>query len=335
MERTGIGDAELARRIPVNRLTLVRWKEGVTTHPRHREDVIRCAELLRLTDTERDEFLLAAGFSPETVPPSSPSTVPAQDDVPAPAHSEPRLRRWPFLIGALASLLAIVAIIAGLFLGLRDNTVYLVASGGESLVVLAPFVNYTAGGQGFNVVGRLRAAIDNEVSDAGLTSVRTVQWPLEIDGEADAQEASKRSNSTLVIWGEYDSGRVIARFTTQGETSTPRAQQVVDIASSPVGLPTTINIGLTSEVRYVALVTLGQLYLEQAEYDKAKLVLIRASEPPPAEPIALANLRFLLGRAYMKGDLADLDEAIWLFTQVLAVQSQSVETLSSRPQGVP
>ena len=39
--RTGIGDAELARRIPVSRLTLVRWKEGVTERPRYREDVLR------------------------------------------------------------------------------------------------------------------------------------------------------------------------------------------------------------------------------------------------------------------------------------------------------
>ena len=53
MERTGIGDAELARRIPVSRPTLIRWKEGVTTRPRYREDVVRCAELLRLTQ-DRD-----------------------------------------------------------------------------------------------------------------------------------------------------------------------------------------------------------------------------------------------------------------------------------------
>ncbi len=66
--RTGIGDAELARRIPVSRLTLVRWKEGVTERPRYREDVLRVAELLRLTDEERDLLLVAAGFVPESPP---------------------------------------------------------------------------------------------------------------------------------------------------------------------------------------------------------------------------------------------------------------------------
>ena len=65
MIRTGIGDAELARRIEVSRLTLIRWKEGVTTRPRHREDVVRCAEVLRLTPDERDKLLLAAGIAPD------------------------------------------------------------------------------------------------------------------------------------------------------------------------------------------------------------------------------------------------------------------------------
>ena len=76
MERTGIGDAEFARRIPVSRPTLIRWKEGQTARPRYREDVARCAELLRLTVDETDELLLAAGFSPNAAP--------------APAESAPR-----------------------------------------------------------------------------------------------------------------------------------------------------------------------------------------------------------------------------------------------------
>ena len=66
MTRTGITDADLARRVGVNRLTLVRWKEGVTSRPRYREDVVKCAEVLRLTAEEGDELLLAAGFHPES-----------------------------------------------------------------------------------------------------------------------------------------------------------------------------------------------------------------------------------------------------------------------------
>ena len=334
MDRTGIGDAELARRIPVSRPTLLRWKEGVTTRPRYREDVVRCAEILRLTADEADTLLLAAGFSPETAPPASESPEP----VPAPAGPEPSpddagtwlFRRRFWITGAAAPLLVIAAIAAIVALRARDDTVYPAAVGNESLIVLAPFVNYTAGGQGFNVVGRLRSAIDAEVREAGLTSVRTVEWPREIDGEPAAENAGRRSDAALVIWGEYDSGRVIARFTVPRSRPTLRDQQIVDIASSPAELPATINIGLTGEVRYVALLTLGQLYLEQDDSDRAKTVLLRAMDPPPSEPAALANLRFLLGRAYMEGDLADYDEAVWLFTQVLAVRANSVEALNSR-----
>ena len=334
MDRTGIGDAELARRIPVSRPTLLRWKEGVTARPRHREDIVRCAEILRLTADEADELLLAAGFSPETPPPTAESPEPVR------AHAEPGpapgvaarglLRRRSWITGVAVPLLVIAAIVAVLALRLRDDTVYPAAVGDESLIVLAPFVNYTAGGQGFNVVGRLRTAIAAEVREAGLASVRTVEWPREIDGEQAAEEVGRRSNAALVIWGEYDSGRVIARFTVSPGRPILHAQQIVDIVSSPAELPATINIGLTDEVRYVALLTLGQLYLEREDFDRAKAVLARAMDPPPSDPAALASVRFLLGHAYMGGDFADYDEAVWLFTQVLAVQSRSVEALNSR-----
>ena len=294
MERTGIGDAELARRIPVSRQTLFRWKEGTTSRPRYRGDVIRCAELLRLTNEERDELLLAAGFSPEFVPPPAEPPAPTDaTDVPPARHAPGSIRRnRRFLVSGFAAVVIVAAIIAAtLAIRLRDTTVYPAAADGESLIVLAPFVNYTSGGQGFNVVGRLKAAIDNEVREAGVTAVRTVEWPREIEGEEAAEDAIERSDAALVIWGEYDSGRVIARFTAAQSRPASRTQQVVDMASSPVELPTTINIGLTGEVRHVALVTLGRLYLERNEYDKAKTVLILASDPPPSEPAALANLR--------------------------------------------
>ena len=137
MARTGIGDAELARRIPVSRLTLVRWKEGVTARPRYRDDVLRCAELLRLTPEETDQLLLSAGYSPEhgtvapetpppsgdPLPPDSPEppeaavpddNTPIPAAVPSPSPSEVsapsarrRLPRWP-----LAAALAVVLLVA-------------------------------------------------------------------------------------------------------------------------------------------------------------------------------------------------------------------------------
>lgn len=66
-DRAGISDSELARAIGVQRQTIFRWKEGQTSRPRYREDVLRMADKLRLAPGERDELLLAAGFPPQEV----------------------------------------------------------------------------------------------------------------------------------------------------------------------------------------------------------------------------------------------------------------------------
>ena len=65
VQRSGISDAELARTVGVSRQTIFRWREGLTSRPRHRDDVLVIARKLRLTPEERDRLLLAAGFRPE------------------------------------------------------------------------------------------------------------------------------------------------------------------------------------------------------------------------------------------------------------------------------
>ena len=229
---------------------------------------------------------------------------------------------------AAAVLLAVFAGVLAAFLLGRPG--FPEASEGESLIVMSPFVNYTGGQHGFNVRGRLKQQIDREVVAAGLEQVRTADWPDQINSEDAALDAGLKSGATIVIWGEYDSGRVIATFTIPKSHSETHDQQVVDLASSPSELPATVNVALTEEVRHVALLTLGQLYLEQEEYDLAKAVLIHAMAKPPADPQALAGMRFRLGRAYLGGDLVDLDEAITLFTQVLAVQPRLVDAYNNR-----
>ena len=345
MARTGVGDAEFARRLGVSRLTLIRWKEGVTLRPRYREDVLRCAELLRLGPGERDSLLLAAGFAPaEPRHPEESGLVPDALDTekpedPEPASPETRLsrgseanrpRKTALTLGVAAIAVVVLAgggVVAVIFMG---GPGYPTASDGESLILMAPFANYTAGQHGFNVRGRLKQEIDQEISKAGLSSVHTAEWPTIISSESSASDAGQRSGATIVIWGEFDSGRVMASFTVpQAKTGSTR-RHVVDIDSSPSDLPTTINIDLPDEVRSIALLTLGQLYLNDGDFDLAKKVLIQAMANPPIDPDALAGLRYRLGRAYLGGELVDLDEAIWLFTQVLAVKPRSADTYSSR-----
>ena len=347
MDRTGVGDTEMARRVGVSRPTLVRWKEGVTTSPRYREDVVRCAEILRLTAEEADEFLLSAGFTPETgqaarevdtdqqeqaetrteAPDSSANQIDTVDDH-GPGHWS-RNRRF-LITGVIVPFLVIAAVVVVLVLRAGESADYPLAAPGESLILLAPFANFTGGGQGFNVLGRLTAAIDTELEVAGLQAVRTDRWPQQIGSESEAVGVIRRSGASIVIWGEYDSGRVLARFTAPPIEGREQRGKPIDISASPTDLPAVINVELAEEVSFLAMTTLGQVLLEREEFDRAKRVLLRATSWPLSEPAARAQARFLLGLAYMDGEFADVDEAIWLFTQVLAADPRSADVLNSR-----
>ena len=166
--------------------------------------------------------------------------------------------------------------------------------------------------------------------EAGLSGVRSARWPEIIEDAEDAAKASDRSGASLVVWGEYDSGRVIARFTAPAGRTNGLDRHLIDISSSPADLTASINIALVGEVSYVALLTLGQIYLERGEYDQAKAILLRALDSAPPGDRSLTNIRFMLGQAYLAGDLVDYDEAIWLFNQVLAAEPTSVPALNGR-----
>ena len=234
MERTGIGDAELARRMQVNRHTLLRWREGVTTRPRYREDVLRCADLLFLSAEERDDFLLAAGFSIKTVPSTAEAAATAQPESGVDRPYSHRARWFgphdsrSLVLAGVGFVVIAAAVAIAVAFATRDRVNYPNSEDGESLIVLAPFANYTGGEQGFNVPDRIRAALESEIGSVGLGEVRTAEWPMTIDVQEDAEGASRRSGAALVIWGEYDSGRVVARFTTSEGRRLELAQQVVE-----------------------------------------------------------------------------------------------------------
>ncbi len=355
ISRSGINDSNLARRIGVSRATLIRWKEGLTARPRYREDVLRCAEELRLTPEERDELLIAADFDPEAPAVEAPPPEPADAPSPAPpdvvdSPPAPGRRRWSFWIAASAAAVAVMVAIA-VTLALVDlsdepnrpveptgaapidssgEPDHPVAGAGEALIVIAPFANYTAGQLEFNIRGRLGDSISREIAAAGLEGIRIDDWTETVPGHRAALSAAKQSGASIVIWGEYDSGRVLAHLTSTPTESESLGPQVVEIATSPSELPTTINIDLTAEVRSVALLTLSEVYLQRAEYEPAKTVLYQALEHPPADQAALANLHYRLGQAYLGGEYADLDEAVWRFTEVLSVQPRSADTYGSR-----
>jgi tetratricopeptide (TPR) repeat protein len=340
MARTGISDTELARSIGVRRQTIFRWKEGLVARPRHRDDVLRCARRLRLTPEERDALLVAAGFPPEEAPivpsPTAPVAQPPQV-LPAPVVEttmpwarEPvrRRSRLRWVVFAVAVLVVGGALLAAIRWGRGPS--FPVAGEGETLVVVGRFMNYAGGQQGYNVAGRVRDVLAGEIEEAGLADVRVVVWPEELPNEAAAQAAGRRSGARIVIWGEYDSGRVVARLATPGTGPGPDKPKLKELVTTPAGLTATINSDLPKEVRYLGLLTLGQLYEEDGDFDQARAVLAQALVRPPAESDALATLYFRLGYVHQKRNPPDLDQAVRFYSQAVSLEPGLVSGYNNR-----
>jgi tetratricopeptide (TPR) repeat protein/DNA-binding XRE family transcriptional regulator len=334
--RTGVSDAELARAVGVQRQTIFRWKEGLVARPRSAEEVLRLAEKLRLTPAERDELLLAAGFPPVRPPEnlsetSAPrgtqipaadavSLVPASND-PGETTAEPQLAlapdRAPRLRGAVLAAWLFMLLLgsAALFVALRQPR-YPQAAPGETLIVVAQFGNYTAGAQGYNVAGRLGEALARELTAAGLSDARVTVWPEPITDEQTAEEALARSRAGLLVWGEYDSGRVVARFLQRDEAAAGTRELSV-LAATPAELPAVINAAVPGDMRYFALYSLAQIYLHAENPGAARAALGQAGLNLPEDPNTQAAHHFLWGYAHQVGEQQKLDVAIQAYTDAL------------------
>lgn len=342
--RTGISDAELARAIGVRRQTIFRWKEGTVARPRSRDDVLALSQKLRLSPAERDELLIAAGFHPEGPPPgaapphqetslpaptahlraSLPTTFPPpgldEDDEDPP--SQPRgthpteqkpSRLRPLWFGLSALLFG--ALLLAMWASRREPLP--AAAPGETLVIVGEFANFTGGEIGFNVAGRIADPLRQEVAQAGLAEVRVALWPELIRSEVEAQSVLARSAGWMVIWGEYDSGRVLARFV-QNDAATP-PPVVESLVASPDELFATINSEAPQEVRYLALLTLGAYYMDSGRHAQSRAILERAYASPPQEVDAQVTLLFRLGLAHQLGADPQRAEAIRYYTELLAI----------------
>lgn len=347
MRQAGISDAELARAIGIRRQTIFRWKEGLTSRPRHRDDVLRCAAKLRLTPQERDELLLAAGFRPETIP--SPAVEPSAVVPPSPAPSA-SIRRRLWAIVAVA--LALAVVIALLVLVERDSSGRLrlswsgseppavaPAEAGETLVIVSQFANYASERTGYNVAGRIREALLEDFSETELNARRVAIWQRPLLNREEALQVGQAHEATLVIWGEYDSGRVLVTFTLPASEEAPATAQVLHQVATPADLSAVINTELPTDVRWMALVSVGQVDYAAKRYNQAQAALERALAYPPRDESALAGLYFSLG--YIYGLQGDLDGALSYYTQAIecnpglvsAYNNRGVAYLSRREKG--
>ncbi len=386
MKRVGVTDAELARKIGVQRQTIFRWKEGAVGRPRVREDVLRCAESLRLTPDERDQFLLAAGFAPENpiapamTPPSAAApllAVPAEEapvsgaapeplaagglskiEIPAtleiaPAPSETLVEmgvkisaparpafHWlsfSWLLIGLALLVGGAVVFARVWRQPEPPQVTepLVATAQPAFeadggIVVSQF-NTVLEYPRYDVAKRIKEALDTEIGKSELVSMTVLIWPQNIDTKANAEVVLKQTRAALVIWGEYDSGRVVANFTVRNQRSEQREIAI----DNPDDLNSTINVKVKQEVQLLALLTLGKLYLNEHAYAKADAAFAQALALNPQAADTQATLYFYTGlTAQNKADQtrssAEYTRAIANYTKMITLQPAAVNGFYNR-----
>lgn len=176
----------------------------------------------------------------------------------------------------------------------------------ETLLIVAPFDGYTVNEQ-YNVAGRIRDALQAEIANIGLISTTIEIWPEKIRNPAYLERMLADSQATLVIWGEYDSGRV--RVNLNGINDL--AQQRDFVLSSPDELITTITNTLPKEIQLLALITLGRLLRSQGNDAIAVVALERALDLNPGDPKTRALINFYLGNlAEGTGDARALSRAL-------------------------
>ena len=430
--QTGISDSELARSIGVRRQTVFRWKEGLVERPRAREDVLRCAQKLRLTATERDLLLLAAGFAPEALDPAvvhAPAVpTPGSDNastqsplpdaiapLPASAHLAPEaiaedqetaasedepvvLPDMTVVDNELGTALSITPVVlptlprqdssstpatalktlvmAGptpalptwlhhlpkpqlwsgvtlvllVFVGLvwqwrpepvnppaltptqaevkitvnppPTPLVFPIAPPGQALVVVAPFTNYAAG-EGYNAADRIQLALDDEIAAANLLSITITIWPDQAPTADQVRQLVSKPGIALVIWGEYDSGRVRINWTVGDQkTGQDKTEKTILTLTSPTELISTINTRLPEEIRSLALTALGRVLRDRGGRENQALATAafrRALQAAPADDKTSALLNFYLGH------LAEQTKTVTSYDQAIAYYSEALK----------
>jgi tetratricopeptide (TPR) repeat protein/transcriptional regulator with XRE-family HTH domain len=351
VERAGIPDADLARRMGVSRQTVFRWREGTTRAPRRREDMLTLASLLRLDPEERDVLLLSAGFAPVSegaAPLGPPGEHPRSSAIGPPQTQRSRsllsvvqarlasLAPWQLAGGLLAALLAITGVI--LFVRLVMSSLAIAggegrpqpALPGETLVLVSEFANYSGAQTGFNVAGRLREALRVALLSAGLDDVRVDLWPETIVDQDTATQRAEEVGATVVVWGEYDSGRVVARVSAYPSGLSIQGGEHRWLLAEPSQLNTTVNSDLPEDVQWMALYVLGQVDYWTHRPDQAEAAFRQALAFPPEDPAAIATAHVYLAVLEATKSEPDWDRVVAWYTEALDIQSDSTGALNNR-----
>ena len=193
----------------------------------------------------------------------------------------------------------------------------------EDVVVIARFVNYIGGETGFNVAGRIRAALEEYLEEGFIPRIKIKVLSEDVRDEAEALDAAKRTNASIVIWGEYDSGRAQARFTVPALDGSMEESQVERPVVNASDLTATINTELPHDVRLLALLILARLYESGEDSKEARDLLDEALTTLPKEPDTVATIYFRLGYLYQVREPPNLSASEKYYTLAILYDPDS------------
>ncbi|MEZ4662672.1 MAG: tetratricopeptide repeat protein [Caldilineaceae bacterium] len=200
-----------------------------------------------------------------------------------------------------------------------------VAAEGETLLLVATFANY-AGNAGFNVAGRIEEALDQQIAAAKLTNTKVVVLDAVIGNAAKAEAHLAAARAAMLLWGEYDSARVVVNFALRGDLENPSLRQ--DLLSMDE-LPTVINRDVPQQVRSLALFALGQLFRGDGQTEQARTVLENALKLEPSVELR-SKIYFFLGSLHGNETEDDLSQAIDDYSEVIALRPADANALYNR-----
>ena len=193
----------------------------------------------------------------------------------------------------------------------------------EDVVVIARFVNYIGGETGYNVAGRIKSALEEEIRAEFIPSIRIEILGEDIRDEAEAQAVARRTNASIVIWGEYDSGRAQARFTVPALGGSMEESQVERPVLNPTDLTATINTELPHQVRLLALLIFAELYEGGEDSKPARDALTEALAELPEESDTVATIYFRLAYLYQVQDPPNLSASEKYYTLAMLYRPDS------------
>jgi tetratricopeptide (TPR) repeat protein len=192
------------------------------------------------------------------------------------------------------------------------------AAGDERLLVVAQFTNFVVDAN-YNVAGRIYEALAAQVKAARLEDTRVEVWPEVVEDNTTANEVLALTKAALMIWGEYDSGRVRVRFTQAGGGAELEWQRFL---GAPTELSTTINLDVPRESQALALMALGRLYRNEGDMARARAAFAQALAQQPSDQNTVATLTFYLAILDAAATPPALDNAIDGYTRVIGMRPE-------------